>query len=120
MAQHKTRLTGFTRFLLAIIFIVPLAYLGASYINGEDGIQNIKELVGLAEPSAKPAKDTKTIVPKAIEKETNDTPTEQVAKHTSNDEIKKLKAQIEELEKENERLEAIIRNRDRQIEDLQK
>lgn len=44
MARKKLRITGFARFLMAMIFIVPAAYIGASYINGEDGIENIKQL----------------------------------------------------------------------------
>ncbi len=41
------RVTGFTRFLVVMIIVAPLAYLAASYYNGEDGIQNIKNLLGI-------------------------------------------------------------------------
>ena len=46
---NKVRLTGFTRFLLFMIFVVPIAYVGASYYNGEDGLQNIKELLNFGQ-----------------------------------------------------------------------
>lgn len=39
---YKT--TGCFRFVLFIIILAPLAYLGASYYHGQDGIQNIKNL----------------------------------------------------------------------------
>lgn len=44
MAKPRFRVTGFARFLLMLVIVTPLAYLGASYINGEDGIENIRSL----------------------------------------------------------------------------
>ena len=49
MAKKKFQLTAFARFFLAMIIIAPLAFLGASYYNGEDGIQNFKNLIGFGE-----------------------------------------------------------------------
>ncbi|MCP3930616.1 MAG: hypothetical protein GY705_16120 [Bacteroidetes bacterium] len=46
---RKVKMTGFARFLIAMLIIGPLAYLAASYYNGEDGIGNIKKLLGLEE-----------------------------------------------------------------------
>jgi len=47
MSSKKLKLTGFARFLIAMVFIIPLAYIGASYYNGEDGVENIKNLIGI-------------------------------------------------------------------------
>ncbi len=44
MASKKFKLTGFARFFIVMLFLAPLAYIGASYANGEDGIENIKNL----------------------------------------------------------------------------
>ncbi len=44
MARRKMKLTGFARFLLVMIILAPLAFIGASYYNGEDGIENFKNL----------------------------------------------------------------------------
>ena len=41
MATH-TKMTPFARLLLVIVIVAPLAYLGASYYNGEDPLQNIR------------------------------------------------------------------------------
>jgi len=50
--RRRLRLTGFARFFIVMMFVIPLAYLGASYYRGEDGIQNIKKLLGIGkEPS---------------------------------------------------------------------
>lgn len=55
----KLKVTGFTRFLLAMLFIVPMAYLIASYANGEDGLGKIKEAVGLDTPNSKTSTATR-------------------------------------------------------------
>ena len=40
----KAKMTGFTKFLILMIIVGPLAFLGASYYRGEDGIAAIKSL----------------------------------------------------------------------------
>ena len=42
--QKKYKMTGFARFIIFMMFFAPMAYIGASYYNGEDGIQKIKDL----------------------------------------------------------------------------
>lgn len=44
MARSKLKLTGFARFFFVMLILAPLAYIGASYANGEDGLQNMKDL----------------------------------------------------------------------------
>src|SRR5690606_10279304 len=61
----RLKTTAFTRFLLMLIIVGPLAYIGASYYNGQDPIANLKKLFGSgeatvqAEPAANAAKDEK-------------------------------------------------------------
>ena len=43
--KGKYKATGCAKFFLALVILAPLAYIGASYYNGEDGIKNIKEIV---------------------------------------------------------------------------
>ncbi|MBK8563797.1 MAG: hypothetical protein IPN76_10765 [Saprospiraceae bacterium] len=45
MSKHPVRFTGFTRFFLVMLLVAPIAYIAASYYNGEDGIQKIKQLL---------------------------------------------------------------------------
>ena len=47
MSQKKIRVTGFTRFLLFMMLVVPIAFVCASYYNGEDGLQKAKDLLGI-------------------------------------------------------------------------
>ena len=44
---RRAKLTGFSRFLIAMTIIAPLAFIGASYYNGEDGLENFKKLIGM-------------------------------------------------------------------------
>lgn len=57
---YKT--TGCFRFVLFIIILAPLAYLGASYYHGQDGLQNLKNLFskGIAVFNGSSAADTKS------------------------------------------------------------
>lgn len=49
MARKRRKLTPFARLFIFLIFLAPIAYVGASYYKGEDGVQNIKNLVGLGD-----------------------------------------------------------------------
>ena len=44
----KYKVTGFARFVVVMLFVAPVAFLAASYFNGEDGMQNLKEMLGWA------------------------------------------------------------------------
>lgn len=59
MGKRKYKLTGFARFFIVMLFLAPIAYIAASYINGEDGLANITELFKGKESSAD--KQTTTI-----------------------------------------------------------
>lgn len=81
--KKKYKITGFSRLLIFMIFFAPLAYIGASYYNGEDGIGKIKAL---------------------FEKNEGGTIQEQI--DTKKGEIKQLNNKIESLKKDIELLEA--------------
>lgn len=60
----KLRVTGFTRFLLMLIIVVPLAFAGASYYNGQDPIENFRKLIG--------SEQTATTTEKPVQQEAGD------------------------------------------------
>lgn len=93
---RKIKLTAFSRLLILLIFVVPTIYIGASYYNNEDGIQNIKDLIGLEDntPSAPP---TTKVVPQKSTKPSNNTT------QSNQDDLEK---RIELLEKKIKTLEA--------------
>jgi len=43
------KLTGFARFFIMLVIMAPMAYLIASYANGQDGVANLKKLLGIAQ-----------------------------------------------------------------------
>lgn len=45
----RTKLTGFSRLLIFLLLFLPIAYVGASYYNGEDPVANIKGYLGMDE-----------------------------------------------------------------------
>lgn len=92
--SRRLKTTPFARFLIAMLFIVPLAYIGASYYNGEDPIALIKDKLGMDENT------TRTVDQEVkYDDETYD----------FRQEIEDLKARIQELEDENAELKEKVR-----------
>lgn len=68
MAKRKLQMTAFSRFFLFLIIFLPSLFFGVSYLKGEDGVQTLKDLVGMessestnnesASSSTKPASET--------------------------------------------------------------
>ena len=119
MAKSKLRLTGFARFLLMMIILAPLAYLGASYYNGQDGIQNIKNLVGLGDE----AHVSNQVNPQeSVESSTPATTRPAPSKEYVDSQVKKLsddlaekEARLEELYLENEELKKQLREKTKEL-----
>lgn len=84
MARSKLKVTGFTRFLLFLLIAAPCVFVLASYINGEDGLQNLKNLFSGQLPNSE------------IQAEQ---PAEQPTKAYVNSEIQRLQDELEEKEK---------------------
>lgn len=83
--------------MLMLVILAPAAYIGASYYNGEDPLQNVKEITGMESAD----QDTK----KATKKRTSKSELE-----TLKAENKKLKKMIEQKDKEIQQLEEQLRN----------
>lgn len=118
MSKRPLRVTGFTRFFIVMLFIAPLAYVGASYYNGEDGIAKIKHLLNIGETSVSIKK----------EQPSSDSETERSTKtstsKTLDAEIEKLKEELEferktneELYKENKQLKLKLESTEKALEE---
>ncbi|CAH0999778.1 hypothetical protein LEM8419_01078 [Neolewinella maritima] len=46
----RTKLTGFSRLLIFLLFALPIVYAGAAYYNGEDPVANVKGWLGMDQP----------------------------------------------------------------------
>lgn len=112
MAGSKVRLTGFARLFIALIFIVPLAFLGASYINGTNPMTSIKEAFGMErtpQPVPTPSETALPPPPPPMEKAGEATETvEELRKELNKmyDENTALKDEVIKLKKEIERLQS--------------
>ncbi len=96
MAKRKLRLTAFARFVIVMVFLAPLAYMGASYYNGEDGFQNLKDLLGIGQKEQTEQSDQRN-------------------NQFNNNNNSKSTISYEELIKENKVLKDSVRSKDRQI-----
>ena len=83
--KNKYKITGFARLLIFMLFFAPIAYIGASYYQGEEGIAKIKSLF-----------DRNT-------NDNNDTIEMRISKKKK--EIKNLEIQLEASQKDLNRLE---------------
>ena len=100
--QRKYKMTGCARFFLVMIILAPIAYLGAAYYNDENGIGNLKRLVGI-EKSEIEYQETEN---EETQMDLNESDTlENVTKEGSDEmTINQLRDHISELEKEIEKL----------------
>ena len=116
MAKRALRVTGFTRFFLVMLLVAPLAYIGASYYNGEDGVEKLKNLfkrdsnveVAREQPPAEGAKPV------------NQAPAEPVKDKGLEEENKRLR---EELDFKSKRVDELYRENEalkRKLESLEK
>ena len=85
-------MTGCARFFLVMIVLAPLAYIGASYFQGEDGIENVKKIFQFGNSS-------------------EDSDSKDTYQNASRD----LQKQLDKVEKENAELKRQIRQKDAEI-----
>ena len=104
MARKRMRLTGFARFFLFLIIVIPATYFGVTYYKGEDGLQNLKDWF---QSQANPA----TEVPTEIEDEAD--LEEEIEK--MRDELKAQKDKLKEMEGEVEDLQETIKTQKEEL-----
>lgn len=95
----RTKVTPFARLFLFLIIFAPLAYIGAAYIKGEDGLEAVKNLFKGEENTTISAEDKQVNEEKTMQ-------LEQLKEELEKKEqrIKDLEAENEELKKANEAL----------------
>lgn len=82
-----------------MLFFAPLAYIGISYYQGEDGLQNVKDIVTNLSSSEKATE---------VEVKADAEPSKTI---TLDDQIQILRQRIEQLEKENQELKQALEDR---------
>ena len=105
--RRKYKITGCARFFIFLLIFTPIVLVGVSYYNGNNPLEQVKELLSIestertAEKSA-PTKNTSSVSNEGILKST----------------IESQKTTIEELRKEVRDLEQALKDRDREIDFL--
>jgi cell division protein FtsB len=89
---RRLKSTPFARFLLAMLIIIPLAYFGAAYYNGEDPVEKIKDTLGIEENKVVQVEDNERVSADAEDS------------YDLRQEIEQLKERIRDLEEENQLL----------------
>lgn len=117
MATRRLRLTGFARFFIIMLFLVPVAYLAAAYYNGQDGVQNIKNLLGLDKKEVRTERDNGVVPP---EEEVPTTNTNQRPSSLDSRRLDQLEKRMNDVERENARLREQVRQQKARIEALEK
>ncbi|MFT6321765.1 MAG: chromosome segregation ATPase [Granulosicoccus sp.] len=86
MAKRKLQMTAFSRFFLFLIIFLPSLFFGVSYLKGEDGIQNLKDMVGIESSESS-------------NNESASSSTKPVTETFVNGEVKRLEDELEEKER---------------------
>ena len=106
----KARLTVFSRFLLMMLVVGPLAFFGASYYNGEDGVENIKNIF-----NGTKEKVTQTRTNRSDNKEVNEKAMYEIRKLKEDIEYKDKR--IDDLREENDELKQRVKELEKQLGD---
>jgi len=70
--MKKYKMTGCARFFIFLLIFLPAIYFGASYYKGEDGLQNIKDFLGIGQNDSPRKSDGDTKDYSAATKELNE------------------------------------------------
>lgn len=120
MATRRLKLTGFARFFIVMLFLVPLAYLGASYYNGQDGIQNIKNFLGIDKKKPTTEQVEVNQNPETINENANsNVSTNNKGGSLDSRRLDQLELRMNQLERENARLKEQLRQQELKIRELQ-
>lgn len=110
---RKARLTVFSRFLIMMLFVGPLAFFGASYYNGEDGVETIKNIFNLNKETTSQTRTNRTEETAAARIDENAT----YKMKKLQEELDYKQKRLEEIFKENEELKQKIDRLEKQLEE---
>lgn len=114
---RRIKLTAFTRFLLVMIILVPLAFVGASLYNGKDPIVEAKKLLGMEE-TTQTTQQTKTT--DNADRSVTANGQDQVQPSDIQVQMKDMKKRIEQLERDNLELQKKLKQYEVEIKELKR
>ena len=86
MAKRKLQMTAFSRFFLFLIIFLPSLFFGVSYLKGEDGMQTLKDMIGIESSTSS-------------NNESTSSDTKPASETFVNGEVKRLQDELEEKER---------------------
>ena len=108
---RKARLTVFSRFIIMMLIVGPLAFLGASYYNGENGVETIKDVFN--QGSKESTKETRTNRTEPSATDADENATYKIRK--LEEELEYKQKRLDEMHKENEALKQKVDELERQV-----
>ncbi|MDX1940345.1 MAG: hypothetical protein SFU99_07325 [Saprospiraceae bacterium] len=117
MARRKV--TGFTRFLLVMIILVPLAFVGAALYNGKDPLVEAKRLLGIEQTVSDNQEASDDEDPTIIESPRK-SDSKSAASGDVQAQIDAMLRRIEKLERDNLELQKKLRQYDVEIKELKR
>lgn len=114
---RRLKLTAFTRFLLVMVILVPLAFVGASLYNGKDPIVEAKKLLGM-EQTTQTTQQTKSTENPDRSVTTNGQ--NQVQPSDIQVQMEDMKKRIEQLERDNLALQKKLKQYEVEIKELKR
>lgn len=121
--RRRLKLTGFARFFIVMLFLVPVAYLAAAYYNGQDGIQNIKHFLGI-DQNRPQTEQVETPRPQTQEIPSSPTFTDERPSNATGSldsrRLDQLEKRMNEVERENARLREQLRRQQERLEILER
>ncbi len=108
---RKARLTVFSRFIIMMLIVGPLAFLGASYYNGENGVETIKDLFN--QGSKESTTETRTNRTEPSSTEADDNATYKIRK--LEEELAYKEKRLDAMYKENETLKQKVEELERKV-----
>jgi hypothetical protein len=118
----KYKLTGCAKFFIFFIIAAPLAWIGASYYNGQNPIQEVKEfvqsIIGNESPDQNDVADTTTIDQNGVNSSLNGNGSVFQEMELKELEIKNLKNDLKDCEALNDKLKQLIETQKLEIKNL--
>ena len=104
MARRKKKMTAFSKLLIFLLVATPVLFLGISYAIGQDGIGNVKSLLGITKKTQETSKSYTP--PASISIEERDEMYKQIEEmkrqlREKNTQIKELHSEVEKLKSGN-------------------
>ena len=104
--MRKYKATGCARFFVVMLFLAPLAYVGAALYNGQDPVENFKELLNIGDSNSEGSTTAPVTIDDSTQGADDDNSADSDALENARKEAEDLKEENDALKKRIEQLES--------------